>query len=309
MSAHSRFTALREVVRAAARAAEGESTLSLGLDRLCATARMRGVPERLLRPFLVIAARHWSDETLPLTLSRQLAVGNGTAEANARLLTLLAERVGLSGESTSDALLLGDAALLAGLYGTLGAFPLRLPLAATASATDAGTGLPLYLRARGGVLGIVPLGPLAELVRNNSRRWSDGTHTWRVPRRELMLTLLAARLGDPLAHPDPPLWHHLALLLQLWPEAEGREMVLEHAARLGLLSQVGRGLAVLGHLFPELQSWAGSGRIQLSLLARSLAVPLAARALVGAAFEEEPAPPAEEPPARLAQAAWPARSW
>jgi hypothetical protein len=289
MSAHSRFTALREVVRAAARAAEGESTVSIGLDRLCATARMRGVPERLLRPFLVIAARHWSDETLPLTLSRQLVVGDGTAESNRRLLDMLAERVGLSGESTSDALLLGDAALLAGLYGTLGAFPLRLPLAATASAVDAGAGLPLYLHARGGMLGVLPLDALGELVRNNSRRWNDGTQTWRVPRRELMLTLLAARLGDPMAHPDPPLGHPLALLLMLWPEAEGRDLVLEHAARLGLLAQVGRGLAVVGHLFPELQGWPGSGRIQLSLLARSLAVPLAARALVGAAFEEEAA--------------------
>lgn len=288
MSAYSRFTALREVVRAAARAAEGESTVSMDLDRLCATARVRRVPERLLRPFLVMAARHWSDETLPLTLSRQLAVGDGTAESNRRLLDMLAERVGLAGEATSDALLVGDAALLAGLYGTLSAFPLRLPLAATASAFDAGAGLPLYLHARGGMLGILPLDALAELVRNNSRRWSDGTHTWRVPRRELMLTLLAARLGDPLAHPDPPLWHHLGLLLMLWPEVEGRDLVLEHAARLGLLAQVGRGLAVIGHLFPELAGWPGSGRIQLSLLTRSFAVPLAARALVGAAFEEEP---------------------
>ena len=79
MSAHSRFTALREVVRAAARAAEGESATAVGLDRLCAQARQRGVPERLLRPSLVIAARSWSDETLPLTLSRQLAVSEGTA--------------------------------------------------------------------------------------------------------------------------------------------------------------------------------------------------------------------------------------
>jgi hypothetical protein len=290
MSAHSRFTALREVVRAAARAAEGESTESIGLDELCAAARARGVSERLLRPFLVIAARGWSDETLPLTLSRQLAASDGTAAFNGRLLGLLAERVQLSNERTADALLLGDAALLAGLYGSLGAFPLRLPLAAIATATNAGSGMPLYLRARGGVFGVVPLGPLGELVRHNSRRWNDGARTWRVPRRELMLTMLAARLGDPLAHPDPPLWHHLALLLMLWPENEGRELVLEHAARLGLLAQVGRGLAVLGHLFPELQSWAGNGRIQLSLLARSLAVPLSARALVGAAFEEEPEP-------------------
>jgi hypothetical protein len=301
MSAHSRFTALREVVRAAARAAEGESATAVGLDGLCALARQRGVPERLLRPSLVIAARAWSDETLPLTLSRQLAMSEGTAGYNARLLAMLAERLGLAGESTTDALLLGDAGLLAGLYGSLGAFPLRLPLAATMSATDSGDGLPLYLRAKGGVLGIVPLGPLVELVRHNSRRWNDGTHTWRVPRRELMLTLLASRLGDPLAHPDPPLWHHLALLLLLWPENEGRDVVLENAARLGLLAQVGRGLAVLGHLFPELQGWAGGGQIQLSLLARSLAVPLAARALVGAAFEEEPEP--VEAPAALAQPA------
>jgi len=304
MSAHSRFVALRDVVRAAARAAEGESTESVGLDQLCSAARMRGVSERLLRPFLIIAARSWSNETLPLTLGRQLAVSDSTSMFNAHLLGMLAERVGLSGESTSDALLLGDAALLAGLYGSLGAFSLRLPLAATATATDLGNGgLPLYLRARGGVLGVVPLGPLAELVRHNSRKWTDGVHTWRVPRRELMLTLLAARLGDPLAHPDPPLWHHLALLLKLWPEGEGRGLVLELAARLGLMSQVGRGLAVLGHLFPELQSWAANGQIQLSLLARSLAVPLSARALVGAAFEEEPELLQAPPAAALAQPA------
>src|ERR1044072_3592372 len=152
MSAHSRFTARREVVRAAARAAEGESATAVGLDGLCALARQRGVPERLLRPSLVIAARAWSDETLPLTLSRQLAMSEGTAGYNARLLAMLAERLGLAGESTTDALLLGDAGLLAGLYGSLGAFPLRLPLAAAMSAPDSGDGLALYLRATGGAV-------------------------------------------------------------------------------------------------------------------------------------------------------------
>ena len=153
------------------------------------------------------------------------------------------------------------------------------------SATDAAAaGCPLPARARRGLC-LVPLGPLAELVRHNSRRWNDGAQTWRVPRRELMLTLLAARLGDPLAHPDPPLWHHLALLLLLWPETEGRELVLEHAARLGLLAQVGRGLAVLGPLFPELQGWTGGGQIQLSLLARSRGV-LWRRVRCGAGREE-----------------------
>ena len=305
MSAHSRFIALREVVRAAARVAQGESTTASRFESLCQAARERGVPERLLRPFLVIAARGWSDETLPLALSRQLSKSDGVGDANKRLMRSLADRVGLAGESTENALLVGDAPLLAGLYGSLEAFALRLPLAATATATDSGNGLPLVLRARGGVLGVVALGPLAGMLRNHSRRWTDGARAWRVPRRELMVTLLAARLGDPMAHPDPPLWHHLGLLLMLWSEPDGRTLVIEHAVRLGLLSQVARGLAVLGNLFPELQGWAGnSGQVQLSLLTRSLAVPLSARALVGAAFEEDAEPAAEEPqPAPVASAA------
>ena len=289
MSAHSRFSALREVVRAAARVARDGGPASAALDSLAADARHRGVPERLLRPSLVIAARGWSDETLPLGLSRQLSASNGAAVAafNSELLSLLAERVGRAGESTAEALLLGDAALLPGLYGSLAAFPLRLPIAATASATDHGEA-PLYLRARGGVLGLMALGSLAELARAHSRPWNDGARTWRVPRRELMVTMLVARLGDPLAHPDPTLWHHLALLLLVWPEAEGRALVLEHAARLGLLTQVARGFAIVGHLFPELKGWVQTGRVvQLSFLERSVAVPLAARQLVGAAFGED----------------------
>jgi hypothetical protein len=307
MSAHSRFASLREVIRAASNVADGGPPPAASLDAVCAEARRKGVPERLLRPSLVLAARAWSDETLPLGLGRQLAAGNGAALAafNAELLGLLAERVGLTGESTEDALLLGDAALLSGLYGNLGAFPLRLPIAATLGASNHGETLPLYLRAHGGVLGLMPFGPLAELARAHSRPWSDGARTWRVPRRELMLTMLLARLGDPLAHPDPPLWHHLGLLLLVWKTGDGRDLVLEHAARLGLLAQVARGLAVLGHLFPELHGWAGAGRVvQLSLLERSLAVPLAARQLVGAAFGEDPADTARLP-ARMAR---PARS-
>src|SRR4051812_20200608 len=218
MSAHSRFSALREVIRTAAHVAEGGKPPGSTLDSVCAEARRRGVPERLLRPALVLAARGWSDETLPLGLGRQLAAGNGAALAafNSELLGLLAERVGLTGESTEDALLLGDAALLSGLYGHLGAFPLRLPIAATMSASQHGETLPLYLRARGGMLGLMPCGPLAGPARAPSRPWRDGARTWRGPRRELMLTMLGARLGDPLAHPDPPLWHHLALLQLVW---------------------------------------------------------------------------------------------
>ena len=81
MSAHSRFSALREVVRAAARVARDGQAADAGLDALCADARRRGVPERLLRPSLVIAARAWSDETLPLALGRQLSAGNRAAVA------------------------------------------------------------------------------------------------------------------------------------------------------------------------------------------------------------------------------------
>ena len=95
----------------------------------CAPLRApRGVKERLLRR-RCDRRPQLERRALPLTLSRQLAVGEGTAAANSALLALLAERVGRRA-TNADALLLVTPALLAGLVRSLGAFPLRLPLAA-----------------------------------------------------------------------------------------------------------------------------------------------------------------------------------
>jgi hypothetical protein len=177
---------------------------------------------------------------------------------------------------TEEPALIGDGAVLLGLYGTLAAFRaaewvVLVRQGANGAAAAAAEGeLPFVLR----------VGP-SQRLEVPLARWSVGVEAagcrWRVPVGELFVVLLAARVGDPAALPSPPHWFHLAVAMLTWRDRLNVHTVLTLADRLDLAAKAQRGLAMVGSLFPELKPGLDLSSFEIPLWERLLAVPVAAR--------------------------------
>lgn len=286
MNIHEQFVALRAAIRCSVAARHGDAAAAAQLCRLACCALEAGVPPRLLLPVVSIA-RAMAAEGCGQGVPPAIAERSGVANANGEQLEELGRRLDGDGQPTAEAVLLGDAALMALLYGDAAAFPLRLTIAGVAVTGDAHTQIELHLRMAGGKPVTAPLGPLGDVARRDGRAWAHGGRTWRLPSRELLLALLIARVGDPLAHPDPPLWHHLAIALGVWRETLDHQRLFDCAARLGLSPPLRRGMALLARLLPELAPPPATRLPQLSWPERTLAVPLSARKLVAVSLTPE----------------------
>ena len=276
MSTHEQFVALRAAIRLASAARRGDRTAAGQLRSAATLAAAAGVSTRLLLPVVSTLRRDaGGDAGSPARRDERARV----AAANAAVLTELGRRVDAVSQDGGEAFLLGDAALLALLHHDLGAFPLRLAVAAAPGA-QAPEAVELHLRLLGGEPTAAAVGLLEEPLRRKPRRWTHDGRTWRLPSPELALTLLAARLGDPLADPDPSLWHHLAIAFGAWRGRVDVRRMSALAEQVGVIAALNRGLALLGHLLPELAGDFADARRRLSFAERTLAVPIAARKVV-----------------------------
>jgi hypothetical protein len=294
MTVHEQFVALRAAIRCCVDARHGDTAAAARLCDLAASALQTGVPPRLLLPVVSIA-RAVAAEGCGQAVLPALARRPGVASANGEQLEELGRQLDAEGQPTAETLLLGDAALLALLYDDATAFPLRLTIAGVRGTGDGHTQLERHLRMAGGQPVAAPLGPLAGVARRDGRAWAHAGRAWRLPSRELLLALLIARVGDPLAHPDPPLWHHLAIALGVWRETLDHQRLVDLGARLELAAPLGRGIALLVRLLPELAPPAATRLPPLSWPERTLAVPLAARKLVAVSLAPELSGPSASP--------------
>jgi hypothetical protein len=166
---------------------------------------------------------------------------------------------------THDAVLAGHGAALAGLYGDIGAFPVAEWAALLNDGTYANGGRPKSMRP-----------PVDEW----SERVEFGSTTWRRARPELLITLMARHVGDAGASPMPPVWPHLGTALLLWQDSIGADQILRLGAQLDQLDEVERGLAIIAHIFPELNQWVKAQKLSIPGWERKYAVPIAARRIM-----------------------------
>jgi hypothetical protein len=180
------------------------------------------------------------------------------------------------------ALLLGDGAVLLGLYGCLGAFEGSLWIAGIhGEAKNGERSVTLQsLTAAPAEVRVAPCGKICDLLKTHTKEVEAAGQIWRVPVGELQVVLLAARVGDPESSPLPPFWVHLALALGRYKGKISWDEVHRVAQHLNLEEQVARGLAVEQRLMP----WVLKGQFVkpngLPLWERALAVPLAAKRLL-----------------------------
>lgn len=213
------------------------------------------------------------------------------ASANLVELTRISRQFDLEGaRMDAPPLLLGDPAVLLRVYGGLEAFRAGLWVVGV-SGYDPGDEESAALNAvcaDGADVRISEIGRLRR-VGEDTRDVELVNRRWRMPRRELLVAMLAARVGESDARPLPPMWVHLAVALQMWRGTIGFERVFELADKLRLAPQLHRGLAVTVAIVPELREAVPEEGLRLPKWERMITVPLAARRLRDDALRASPA--------------------
>jgi hypothetical protein len=277
--------AVVDLARALARSIERRDR-HLPLIEACQRCIRASDPDDFSRAAIAVAAGHLGDEAarqyLPGKLGDLLASCSGIAEANratlGRLHAALADRVV---EGAEAPILLGDAATLLGLYGTLGAF--RIALLEAAVTRQVGIELVgelgLLLRSVPGEGAIAFLPTLSTVLPKLLKTTRVDEVDWRVPTGELLAMLLAARMGDNEAAPVPLLWFHLAVQLLALRDFDPGPAV-EAAEELGVGPAVRRGLALMTRVLPELTVQVPMAQLDLARWELLLSTPVVSRKVV-----------------------------
>lgn len=203
-----------------------------------------------------------------------------------RVVEYLQEEKLVNGEPP---MLLGDMAVLLGLYRELGAYRGTLWVLGVPGYDDGGehrSAAVLAVSASPSEVRIGRRGRLRNFVADHTVEAQVAGSVWRVPVEELLVTLLAARVGEPESTPLPPVWAHLALALAARGDTIDFGSVLAMAEELELSECVHRGLAVVGSMMPELRTWIPMDALEIPAWERWLAVPISARRLMSAAVGE-----------------------
>ncbi len=260
-----------DLVRKKARMLGGEKLKVLRLMNNLVTAGEALVPEPYLLPFSSSLSRlleesHFDETSLPPAVGALLNKNRRCRAENLARLERFADRIRREFQAAAhDAVLAGDGAALASLYNDIGAFPIAEWAAVLRDGTYANGGKPKSMA------------PPAE-------EWSDlvriGTTSWRRPKPGLLITLLARHVGDPAVSPMPPVWPHLGAALLLWKDRIPASQILKFGAQLDQLDEVERGLAIIAHIFPELNEWLNARTLSIPKWERKYAVPIAARRIM-----------------------------
>jgi hypothetical protein len=240
-----------DLVRKHARMVRAEGVKPLRMINALVSAQEAMVPEQFLLPFgsglrRTIHSVAFDEAALPPFVGALFNKIRRCGDEN------LAELESFSATMPHDAVLAGDAAALIALYQDPGAF-------------------------RAGRLKAVEVG---DRVEECSEKVQVGRSRSRKPKPVLLIAILAGHLGDPAIAPTPAVWPHLGLALLLWKDKVGVAEVLEHARALNQKSEAERGLAIIAQIFPDLEKWVQTDKLDIPRWERKFAIPIAARRIV-----------------------------
>jgi hypothetical protein len=260
-----------DLIRKHGRMLRRESFKTLRQINALIRAREANVPESFLLPFSgalqkTIETTRFDKSALPSAVGSLFMSNRRWSDANLAAL----DRFGIyvcdqCGGKTESTVLAGDGGALSALYQDSGAFPATYWAALLRDGTYAA-------ESRKRMLGF-PEDDWSEQIQ-------FGKTSWRKPKPALLITLLAAHLGNPTAPPTPPIWPHLGLALLAWNDRIAVQDILKFAGKLDVLEDVQRGLAISAHIFPELAEWTNLNELWIPGWEKKFAIPLAARRLM-----------------------------
>jgi hypothetical protein len=288
-----RLSGLLELIRWQGRGLRDDYAAGRGLLEACFTAVEVGVPEDFVTAGICIleaATERMGASTasipadFPEVFERRQAIEN----ANRRELSLVRQRLIDARFPSDNVLLLGDPGVLLGVFRSLAAFRAQTWAIGVPGVSDHDVEsvaeqaiMALPFEVRFGRLGYLEdrLESFSELVD------VDGVK-WRVPDRELLVVLLAARVGEPEASPATATWAQLAAALKGMRDEIELDEIMELADGLDLTGRVHRGLAVVCSVFPELGRIIPDKRLEIPAWER-VALRVAATRLVKTAVADE----------------------
>jgi len=289
----SKLSALLELVRWMGRGLRGDGSSPLRLADLAATCAELEVPVEYVTAGLAVLRRvsaelGFDTGSLGGSLPAAAAYFEELEEVNATKLAEIAGLVAGLEPQPEPPLLLGDLASLLEIFGSLGAHPVRVVTVGLATAPSEEESVTRRLMtALPFEVSVAPLGRLRGLGGRYTRTDAAAGARLRVPTGELMVVLLAARLGDPAANPASPTWMQLAVALKAWRDTLDMEAVLDLARELDLEGRVHHGLAIVQAILPELDHTIPVKELKVPAVERRVAVPIAARRVVAFTLGED----------------------
>ncbi|MGA2262338.1 MAG: hypothetical protein ABSH28_12990 [Acidobacteriota bacterium] len=260
-----------ELVRSNARILRRERPKILRLMHRLIEAQEEQIPEQFLLPFSsslrgATEGDRFEESALPASVGLLFNKNQRWSCWNLATLERFGARIrGEFGAATEDAVLSGDGAALVGLYQDPGAYPAACWAAVLKDGTCVNGAKPKTFSP--------PADDWSEKIRL-------GNSIWRRPKPIFLVTLLAGHVGDSTTSPTPPMWPHLGLALLAWRDQFGVNEVLQMGAELAQQEEVKRGIAIVTHIFPELEKWANPEKLGIPVWERKFAIPIATRRLV-----------------------------
>ncbi len=289
-----RLSAVLELVRWQGRGLGADHAAGRVLMEVCTTAAELGTPLDLLSAGLCVleaVGQRTGDSMAAIRGSfPQVAAHQRQLEAlNSQELGQVKDHLDTLTLAPEQVLLLGDAALMLALHGTLRAF--RASTWAIGLPAFAGVGEQSItepaVQALPFEISFGRLGRLEERLDDLTRVCMLDGVLWRIPDRDLMVVLIAARVGDPEPGPTNHTWAHLASILMGHREDIDVGVVLRLADALHLADRVQRGLAVTRLIFPELGRLKGAGALDIPSWELEALRPAAERLLSGTLGDAE----------------------
>ena len=288
-----RVSALLELIRWQGRGFRADYAVGQGLLDACYSALDVGVPDEFISAALCVleASSHRmgaSSAVVRADFSDLFNLQEEMESSNRRGLDQIRTRLEDVKIEPNNVLLLGDLGVLLGLYQSLDAFRAQtwavgipgLSNTVKDSVTEQSVmALPFEVR-------FGWLGALEDRIEVQSRLVQVGDSAWRVPSRELLVVLLAARVGEPQVNPASGSWAHLAVALKAMRDEFCLDEALRLAGELQLAERVHRGLAIVCIIFPELASIIPSSSLDIPVWER-VALRVAATKLLKTATEED----------------------
>jgi hypothetical protein len=285
---------LVELLRWQGRGLRGSFDSARGLVEACYGAIEVGIEPSLIAPALEILTRYseehgFSTSIVTADLATVVSYQDQAEEKNRARLGRAISELNSRGLAPSEGLFLGDCAVLIGVYGGLRAFEAQLwtlgvpgvPESGVLTATDESLPSPESGIRIGG------LGVLAEKMERTTHTVDVDGNRIRVPDLPLLITLLAARVGNPQANPTNPTWAHLAVAVKSCGRSFDVDIVSSTARDLEVLPMAHRGLAIARTLFPELGRVIPWSRLDLPTWEKTIALRLAAKRLISVSLGAE----------------------
>jgi len=239
------------LVRLQGRCLHGEDAALAGLCDACSTGMGTAVPLNFLLSGQVLAdccqnVQHSQGSDVCERWAALSVHRFEVEKVNRQGLEAVGREIRLRGQDDGHAVFLGDMAVLLGLYGSLAAFPARVwAVGLHDRGDDEESVTEQSIKTLPDNVQFGRLGRLEHVGAQYLEEVEAGQFRFRVPTGELLVVLLAARVGEPEASLESPTWAHLMVALMGLGSRFELDAALDLAKLLGCEERVQRGFAIV----------------------------------------------------------------